>query len=132
MNGMERSLRRIAAADAAWDAIVGIGLLAAPWTVSGWFGLERGGLWPLFTVLALGTFAFMAALIRAALGHDTQAIVRAAAIANAVAVPVIVAVLVAVEGLQAPAVAALIAAALICAVFAVLEYRATLAAPQEQ
>lgn len=126
------SLKRIEAADAVWDAIVGIGLLAAPWAASSWFGLERGELWPLFTVLALGTFAFMAALIRAAQGHKTYEIGRAAAIANALAVPVIVAVILAVRGLEPQAKAGLGAAAVICAGFAVLELRATKTARQEQ
>ncbi|MBM7785689.1 hypothetical protein [Tenggerimyces flavus] len=44
----------------------------------------------------------------------------------------IVIVLFVVQSLQAPAVAALGAAAVICAAFAVLEYRATRAVPQEQ
>lgn len=110
------------ALDAAWVAALGVLLCLTPWTVHSWFGLAPGELWPLFLVLGAACFGYAGLLLLGVRGRSTLAICRFGAIANAVSVPVVL-LFNLIPGLQSPARFLLAAVALLCAAFALLEWR---------
>ena len=115
-------MKRVLALDAAWVAALGVLLCLTPWTVNAWYGLGRAELWPLFVVLGLVCFGYAGLLVYAVRGGATLAVCRIGAIANAVSLPVVL-LFQLIPGLQAPARVLFAVVALLCAIFAVVEWR---------
>ncbi len=118
-----RRLLTILRADAAWDFLLGVVVLLAPWpAIAGPLQLPMGP-WPIYVAIGLGCLAF--AWLLARVGEaDAIGLTRIAAIANAVAVVVILILVATLSRLGVTTVSALVVAAVGCAAFAVLEWRA--------
>jgi hypothetical protein len=123
--GASPSPRMILIADAAWDAIVGAALIAAP-AASVTRPLGTGPLRPGLVPVALGAvcLAVAALMIHASTGTRAAAFCRLIAPGNAAAAVTALALLIAFPGAAHPYVAALAIGGTGCAVFATLEYQA--------
>ncbi|WP_027942747.1 hypothetical protein [Amycolatopsis taiwanensis] len=114
-------LARVLAADAVWDALGGVALVAMPFAGAG----VSVAWWPVLVPVGAACLVFAGVLAWAAGGRNMTEIGAVTAVANAVAVVVAVVLLVAFPGLAAALQFLLVALAVGCAVFAVLEWRAT-------
>lgn len=117
-------------ADAAWDAIVGVALIAAS-IASVTRPLGAGPLRPGPVPIALGAvcLAVAALMVHASAGTQAAAACRLIAPGNVVGVLAAIALLIAFPDAAHPYVVALAAGGAGCAVFATLEYQAAGARP---
>ena len=115
----------VLAADAGWDALLGVVLCLLVWpTAAGALGLPDGRPWPVFLVLGLGCLGFAAVLARGARGVDTAGVTRVAMLGNAVATVAGVVTLLFVRApLHTGGTVAVAIGTLGCAAFAILERR---------
>lgn len=117
-------LRRICAADAVWDALLGIAFCLAPWPrFADAIGLPAAQPWPAFEIVGLGCFVFSGLLVRAARGSDTVLIARAAAIGNTAVAILGIAALALLEPLSSTGAFTLVLVTSVCALFAGLEFQ---------
>lgn len=116
-------LASVLRADAVWDGLLGIGLLLAPWpAVAHAVGTAPARPWPVFVLIGLGCLAFAVVMARVAGGPGAVGVARAAALANGAGVVAAVVLLLFVAP-DLTTRAALVVAAVGCAVFAALEWR---------
>lgn len=114
------SLKRILAFDAGWDILLGVLLIALPWTPLVPVALHPW--WPAFAVLGGGCLIFGVLLIRAAQGVNSLAICTAAAIGNAVSAGLLIVAVGLLPSLNGKEGGALLLVALVCGGFAFLEW----------
>lgn len=121
------SARAILVGDGAWDALIGVALIAST-IASVTRPLGAGSLkpWPLFVVLGVGCLAVSALLLAASTGPDAAASCRSIWLPNMLTTVACVALLLAFPHLAHPYVVALAMMGIGCAVFAAFEWTAGL------
>jgi hypothetical protein len=122
---MSANTRAVLRADAVWDLMLGLALLAAG--LEGAYdavGLPEPGSPGVVQACSLPLFAFSALLWRAAANERLAVSVsRAAALANLAAVALAAALPIVANGFEASGVAIILVAGAVCGLFAVLEAR---------
>lgn len=117
--------RTVLRADAVWDLLLGLALLAAGF--GGAYdavGLPEAGSPGVIQACSVPLFAFAALLWRAASNERLAApVCRAAALGNLAAVPLAAALPIVVDGFAASGVAIILAAGAVCGLFAALQVR---------